>query len=73
MVSGVGLNAYWISSLLWDFVSALLPAGLTIMILFLANVSALIENVAMGALVTLFVFYGLSMVSGCNVRREIKI
>lgn len=62
VVSGVSLNAYWTSSFLWDFVSLLLPVGITLIILAAADVEALIKGEAGGATVLLFVLYGLSMV-----------
>lgn len=61
-MSGVGLEAYWLSSYLWDFVSYLIPMSLAIILFKLAGVSSLLDNGAAGALVLLFLLFGLSMV-----------
>ncbi len=61
-MSGVGLEAYWFSSYVWDFVSYLVPMSLAIILFKLADVDALLDNGADGALVLLFLLFGLSMV-----------
>ena len=61
-MSGVGLEAYWFSSYLWDFLSYLVPMSLAIILFELAEVNTLLDNGAAGALVLLFLLFGLSMV-----------
>lgn len=58
----MGIEAYWLSSYLWDFVSLIPPVGFTLIVLAAADVKALINGEAGGAIVLLFVLYGLSMV-----------
>ncbi len=62
MVSGVGLEAYWLSSYLWDFVSLVPPMAFTLIVLATADVTALISGEAGVATFLLFLLYGVSMV-----------
>lgn len=62
MVSGVSLDAYWVSSFLWDLSSLVLPVGFTLTVLVTFDVDGLISGKAAGATMLLFLFYGLSMV-----------
>lgn len=64
-MSGVGLNAYWLSSFLWDFVSIIPTVGFTLIVLAAADVSALISGEAGVATFLLFLLFGLSMVRAC--------
>ena len=73
IVSGVGLEAYWFSSYVWDFLSYLLPVSLAIILFELAEVNTLLDNGAAGALVLLFLLFGLSMVRGLGGLGEVII
>ena len=68
VVSGVGLEAYWLSSYLWDFVSLVPPMAFTLIVLAVADVSALISEEAGAATFLLFLLYGVSMVSLCTLK-----
>lgn len=63
MVSGVGLEAYWLSSYIWDFVSLIPPVAFTLIVLAAADVEALISGEAAAATILLLLLFGLSMVS----------
>lgn len=63
VVSGVGLEAYWLSSYLWDFVSLIPPVAFTLIVMVIADVTALIDGEAGTATFLLFLLYGVSMVS----------
>lgn len=63
IVSGVGLEAFWLSSFVWDFVSYLIPMSFAIILFKLAGLSPLLDNGAVYALILLFLLFGLSMVS----------
>lgn len=58
----MSLDAYWLSSFVWDLSSLALPAGFTLIILAAFDVEDLISGKAAIATVLLFLFYGLSMV-----------
>lgn len=62
MVSGVGLEAYWISSYLWDVVSLIPAVALTMIALAAADVSVYVDGEAGVAAGLLFMLYALSMV-----------
>ena len=62
MVSGVGLNAFWMSSYLWDVTSLIPAAAFTLIVLAAADVDTLIDGEAAWATVLLFVLFGFSMV-----------
>lgn len=62
-MSGVGLEAYWISSYLWDFVSYIPPASFILAVLAGADMTALISGEAGVATCLVLLAYGLSMVS----------
>ena len=62
MVSGVGLEAYWISSYLWDVVSLVPAVAFTMIVLAAAGVTSLIDGEAGVAIGLLFMLYALSMV-----------
>lgn len=69
MVSGVGLDAYWLSSYLWDAVSMLFLVGFTLIVLAVSDVEALMDGEAAGATILLFLMYSISMVrSLCSNR-----
>ncbi|CAB1115344.1 ABC [Ectocarpus sp. CCAP 1310/34] len=61
VVSGVGLEAYWLSSYLWDFVSLMPPMAFTLIILAAADVGTLISGEAGATTFLLFLLYGTSM------------
>lgn len=67
VVSGVGLNAFWVSSYVWDVTSLIPSAAFTIMVLVLANVGDLIHGEAAGATILLFVLFGFSTVCLASV------
>ncbi|CAN0478957.1 unnamed protein product, partial [Scytosiphon promiscuus] len=54
VVSGVGLEAYWLSSYAWDFVSLVPPVAFTLIVLAAADVTALISGEAGVATFLLF-------------------
>lgn len=62
MVSGVGLNAFWISSYLWDVTSLIPAVAFTLIVLAAADVEALMDGEAASATVLLFVMFGFSSV-----------
>lgn len=62
MVSGIGLDAYWLSSYLWDAGSNVLLVGFTLVVLAASDVKALMNGEAAGATVLLFFMYSISMV-----------
>ena len=62
MVSGVGLNAFWISSYLWDLTSLIPAVAFTVIVLAVADVDALMDGEAASATVLLFILYAFSMV-----------
>lgn len=59
----MGLEAYWLSSYVWDFVSLVPPMAFTLIVLAAADVTALISGEAGVATFLLFLLYGLSMAS----------
>ncbi|CAN0021601.1 unnamed protein product [Pylaiella littoralis] len=61
VVSGVGLEAYWLSSYLWDFVSIIPPVAFTLIVLAAADVTALIEGENGVATFLLFLLFSISM------------
>eukprot|EP00903_Cladosiphon_okamuranus_P008962 g8576.t1 len=63
VVSGVGLEAYWLSSYLWDLVSLIPPVGFTLIVLAASDVPALIEGENGVATFLLLLLYGVSMPS----------
>ncbi|CAN0323074.1 unnamed protein product, partial [Laminaria digitata] len=63
VVSGVGLEAYWISSYLWDVVSLVPAVAFTMIVLAAADVKSLIDGEAGAATGLLFMLYALSMPS----------
>ena len=65
VVSGVGLEAYWISSYLWDVVSLVPAVAFTMIVLAAADVKSLIDGEAGAATGLLFMLYTLSMVRVC--------
>mmetsp|Transcript_6325 Transcript_6325/g.7912 ORF Transcript_6325/g.7912 Transcript_6325/m.7912 type:complete len:1988 (-) Transcript_6325:343-6306(-) len=63
VVSGVSLNAYWISSYLWDFVCYLLgPMLLTIILLAAFDVEALILGKGGAAVFMVLLMFGLAII-----------
>lgn len=62
IVSGAGLEAYWLSSFAWDFVSYLVPMSLAIILFKAVGLASLFDNGAVNALILLFLLFGLSMV-----------
>lgn len=58
----MSLDAYWISSFLWDFISFTIPVGFTLIVLAASDVESLIKGKAAGATILLFLMFGLSMV-----------
>ena len=62
VVSGVGLNAFWISSYLWDVMSLIPSAAFTLIALAAADVDEFMDGEAAEATVLLFVLFGFSMV-----------
>lgn len=64
VVSGIGLEAYWLSSYLWDFVSLIPSVAFTLIILAAADVTALISGENGVAVFLLFLLYAFSMVGG---------
>lgn len=62
VVSGVGLEAYWLSSFLWDYVSLMPPVAFTLIVLAAADVTALISGENGVATFLLFLLFGFSMV-----------
>lgn len=67
-MSGVGLEAYWISSYLWDVVSLIPAVAFTMIVLAAADVKSLIDGEAGVATGLLFMLYSLSMVRACFER-----
>ncbi len=63
VVSGVGLEAYWLSSYLWDFVSLVPSVAFTLIVLAATDVDTLISGENGVATFLLFLLYGISMVS----------
>ncbi|CAN0460759.1 unnamed protein product, partial [Ectocarpus sp. 12 AP-2014] len=61
VVSGVGLEAYWLSSFLWDYVSLVPPVAFTLIVLAAADVTALISGENGVATFLLFLLFGFSM------------
>ncbi|CAM9216451.1 unnamed protein product [Ectocarpus fasciculatus] len=61
VVSGVGLEAYWLSSYLWDYVSLIPPVAFTLIVLAAADVTALISGENGVATFLLFLLFGFSM------------
>lgn len=62
IVSGVSIVAYWLSNLFIDFVKYLVPATLTVGILFLYDATVYTSGTALSATISLFVFFGPSMI-----------
>jgi ATP-binding cassette, subfamily A (ABC1), member 3 len=62
IVSGVSILAYWLSNLFIDFIKYLVPASLTVGILFLYNASVYTTGTALSATISLFVLFGPSMI-----------
>lgn len=62
VVSGVGLDAYWLSSYLWDAGFMILLVGFTLVVLAASDVEALMDGEAVGATFLLFLMYSISMV-----------
>ena len=61
LISGVSMVAYWASTYLWDFVNYLPPCIMSIVLIVAFDVRDLIDDGALGAVVALFVLYGLSV------------
>ncbi|CAM9598046.1 unnamed protein product, partial [Hapterophycus canaliculatus] len=61
IVSGVGIEAYWVSTYVWDFVSYLVPATSALVLFKAVGVNAFFDNGADAAMVLLFLLFGLSM------------
>lgn len=64
MVSGMGINAFWLSTFTWEVLTYILPAAFTLIVLAANNVEDLIGGQAGTATILLFVLFGLSMVRG---------
>lgn len=58
----MGVEAYWLSSFLWDVVSLIPPMSFTLIIMAAADVKALIDGEAGAATCLLFLLFGVSMV-----------
>ena len=63
LVSGMSINAYWASNLVYDFIIYMIVAILAIVIAKVLEVGSLTDGDAFGALWLLFIFYGLSYIS----------
>ncbi|CAM9541397.1 unnamed protein product [Ascophyllum nodosum] len=63
VVSGVGLNAFWISSYVWDMTSLIPAVAFTLIVLAAAGVDALMDGEAASATALLFILYAFSMPS----------
>ena len=61
LISGVSMVAYWASTYLWDFVNYLPPCIMSIVLIVAFDVRDLIDDGALGAVIALFVLYGLSV------------
>ncbi len=61
LISGVSMIAYWASTYLWDFINYLPPCIMSIVLIVAFDVRDLIDDGALGAVVALFVLYGLSV------------
>lgn len=59
-VAGVKPEAYWLSTLLWDFVNSCLPAIITIILCFAFDISSLTttDNGVLGAFILLLFLFG---------------
>ena len=59
-VAGVQPSAYWLSTLLWDFINYCIPAVITIILVFAFSVSSLTttENDVLGAFLLLLFLFG---------------
>lgn len=62
IVSGVSIVAYWLSNLFIDFLKYLVPATLTVGILFLYDATVFTQGTALSATISLFVLFGPSMI-----------
>ncbi|CAM9229777.1 unnamed protein product [Phaeothamnion confervicola] len=60
MVSGVNLEAYWLSAYVWDVFFYTIPAGATLAILAIAGVDSLVGREEVGAVALLLGLYGLA-------------
>ena len=58
---------------MWDFVSYLVPMSLAIILFKLADLAPLFDNGAAGALVLLFLLFGMSMVRGRGGLEEVAV
>lgn len=64
-MSGVGIEAYWVSTFVWDFVSYLVPMSSALILYKAVGVNSFFDNGADAAMVLLFLLFGLSMVREC--------
>lgn len=62
VVSGVGLNAFWISSYVWDVASLIPAVAFTLIVLAAMDVETLMDGEAATATVLLFVLLTVSAV-----------
>eukprot|EP00919_Chromeraceae_sp_WS-2016_P045866 GHVR01109062.1.p1 GENE.GHVR01109062.1~~GHVR01109062.1.p1 ORF type:complete len:1632 (+),score=425.06 GHVR01109062.1:892-5787(+) len=60
-ISGVSIPAYWVATLLWDLLTYIIPVALTIILMFIFNVSTLIGPDHIGGTVCLLVVHGFSV------------
>eukprot|EP00903_Cladosiphon_okamuranus_P016293 g15025.t1 len=63
VVSGVGLEAYWLSSYPWDFLSLIPPVTFILIVLAAADVTAIISGENGVAVFLLFLLFGISIPS----------
>ena len=61
-MSGVGLNAFWISSYVWDVASLIPVVAFTLIVLATMDVETLMDGEAATATVLLFLLLGVSAV-----------
>ncbi|KAF0293021.1 ATP-binding cassette sub-family A member 3 [Amphibalanus amphitrite] len=60
-VSGVGITVFWLSNLVWDYISYLIPACGMLLTLLAFQEEGFIEPETQGTLMLLFVLYGYAM------------
>lgn len=62
IISGVSIPAYWISNMLWDGITYLLPFSIIICMLAIADLENFTGSHVVGATFTVFFLYGLSVI-----------
>jgi ABC-type multidrug transport system ATPase subunit len=62
LISGVSIPAYWISNLLWDTITYLLPFGVAMILLEISDNPNYVGDDTIGATITVFLLFGIAVI-----------